>query len=153
MQLLSLTDQLLAKKRRHLIQFFRLHGDRRITKDAYDWIQKVKSEDLEQEGTLILCAIEQKKLVGVLIASNYGIDESFITVHKNNRNKHTAQKMVQQTIEQLGKLYGRIAMDNIPSLKVCLDNNMVAFHLFFGPTGKPTLWLGGGNWNKADVLT
>jgi hypothetical protein len=153
MQLLNLTDKLLAKRRRHLIQFFRQHGDRRITKDAYDWIQKVKDEDLEQEGTLILCAIEQNKLVGVLIASNYGIDESFITVHKRHRNQHTAQKMVHHTIQQLGKLYGRVAMDNTPSLKVCLDNHMVAFHLFNGPTGKPTLWLGGGNWSKQDVLS
>jgi ribosomal protein S18 acetylase RimI-like enzyme len=153
MQLLNLTDKLLAKKRRPLIHFFHLHGDHRITKDAFDWIQKVKGEDLDQEGTLILCAVEQNKLIGVVIASNYGIHESFIAVHKKYRNQHTAQKMVKHTIQHLGKLYGRVAMDNTPSLKVCLDNQMVAFHLFTGPTKKPTLWLGGGNWSKEDILT
>lgn len=152
MQLLSLTEQQLNKQRRNLIRFFRFHGDHRITKDAYNWIQKANQEDLDHPGTLILCALEDKKIVGVIIAANYGIDESLIAVHKKHRNKHTAQNMVQQTLTLLGKLYGRVALDNIPSLKVCLENQMVAFHLFDGPTGKKTFWLGGGAWKKDDVL-
>jgi hypothetical protein len=152
MQLLSLTEQQLIKQRRNLIQFFRLHGDHRITKDAYNWIKKASQEDLGHAGTIVLCAVEERKIVGVLIAANYGIDESLIAVHKKHRNKHTAKEMVQHTISLLGKLYGRVALDNIPSLKVCLENQMVAFRLFEGPTGKKTLWLGGGAWKKDDVL-
>jgi hypothetical protein len=109
-------------------------------------------EQFNQEGTLVTLAVKEKKTIGILIISQYGIDESFMAVHKQFRNKHVAQQMVTQAYEKLGKMYGRVALDNMPSLKVCLANGMVAFHLFNGPTGKPTLWLGGGNWKKEDVL-
>lgn len=152
MQLQNITGKQLEKHRSALINFFKVHGDHRITKGAYEWIQNVKPEELQDKGTTILCAIDNKKLVGVLITANYGITESFIAVHKNQRNQHVARRMVELALSQQGKLYGRVAMDNIPSLKVCLENGLVAFHLFHGPTGKPSLWLGGGSWKREDVL-
>jgi hypothetical protein len=42
-------------------------------------------------------------------------------------------------------------MDNIPSLKLCFSIGMVAFDLFTGVTGKPTLWLGIGKWDREEV--
>jgi hypothetical protein len=135
-----------------MITFFRYHGDRRITKDSIQWIKQAKKSNIEHPGTFSLCVVEENKLVGVLIISEYGIDESFMAVHKSYRNQDIALRMVDYSYKELGKIYGRVAMDNIPSLKVCLDNGMVAFHLFNGPTGKPTLWLGGGDWDKKDVL-
>lgn len=152
MKWLKLTSKQFQKSRKAFIQFFRKHGDRRITKEGIQWIEKMPPEKLDTEGTIIICAINQNKLIGVLIISDYGIEESFMAVHKYNRNQDIANQMVQIAIQDLGKVYGRVAMDNIPSLKVCFENGLVAFHLFEGPTGKPTLWLGGGNWRKEDVL-
>jgi RimJ/RimL family protein N-acetyltransferase len=151
MRLVQLSAQQLNKYRKMIVTFIKNHGDRRITKDALRWVKQAGEEELEKEGTLLLCATEQQRVIGVVIVANYGIEESFITVHQHYRNRHVGKLMVKAVIERLGKIYGRVAIDNIPSLKVCLDNGMVAFELFTGPTGKPTLWLGGGAWDKADV--
>lgn len=152
MQIIKLTKSQFTSHRQKLVQFLLQHGDKRITKKAIDWIKKASSEDIEQEGFLALSALENKTLIGVLIVADYGMDESIVAVHEKYRNQNTAKKMVYYTIAQLGKVYGRVALDNIPSLKICLENGMVGFHLFTGVTKKPTLWLGGGNWKKEDVL-
>jgi RimJ/RimL family protein N-acetyltransferase len=152
MQWINLSSAQFFRSRKQLIQFFRYYGDKRITKEGMDWIRGVKQEEFDQPGTLVLCVVHNKKIIGVLIISNYGINESFIAVHKQYRNQDIAQQMVAYALNQFGKIYGRVALDNIPSMKICLDNGMVAFHLFTGPTQKPTLWMGGGNWKKEDVL-
>ena len=152
MQWHNLTFNRFTKVKDKIIDFFKQHGDKRITRDGINWIKQATPESFETPGTLVLCVVDQKVLVGVVIVANYGIEESFIAVHKRYRNQDIGNKMVEYVVSSLGKIYGRIAMDNIPSIKICLENGMVAFHLFEGPTGKPTLWLGGGNWNKADVL-
>lgn len=152
MNIRNLTPSLFQKYRHKLVEFIRKNGDRRITKEALDWVRTVRPERLEEAENVVLVAVQDKKVIGMVIAINYGIEESFIVVHRHHRNHNIAKQMVQNVISQLSKIYGRIATDNIPSLKVCLDNNMVAFDLFIGPTGKPTLWLGGGDWSKADVL-
>jgi hypothetical protein len=53
--------------------------------------------------------------------------------------------------QQLGKVYTRVAYDNIPSLKLCFRCGLTAFAMTKGPTGKPTLWLGGGDYQKEEV--
>ncbi|GGK17639.1 hypothetical protein GCM10010965_08320 [Caldalkalibacillus thermarum] len=152
MKLHKLTSAQVEKYRRALITFLKRHGDRRITRTGINWLEQADATQLSSAGTLVLCALKEKKLIGLLIVSNYGIDESYIAVHQHYRDKDIAKQMVQYAIHSLGKLYGRVALDNIPSLKVCLANDMVAFHLFNGPTGKLTLWVGGGDWTKEDVL-
>lgn len=152
MQSRNLSYSQFDKGREKLVKFFRQHGDKRITKEGIQWIRRVTKEQLEKPGSLIHCVVNEKMIVGVLIISNYGIDESFMAVHEKYRNQDIAQKMVEYSIKELGKVYGRVALDNIPSMKVCFHNGLVAFHLFDGPTGKPTFWLGGGNWRKEDVL-
>lgn len=152
MKILHLNYLKVEKYRKNIVNFIKKNGDRRITKEAINWVSKAGQQDIDREGTILLACMDMNKVVGVLIAADYGREESFIVVHKGYRNQNIAKTMVKECIQNVGKIYGRIAVDNTPSLKVCLDNDMVAFHLFEGPTGKPTLWLGGGNWTKEDVL-
>lgn len=152
MKITHLTPELFHKNRKHLVNFIRHNGDKRITQEAINWVRKASPEVVNEPETIVLAAVEDKQIVGLLVAVRYGIDESFIVVHRNTRNHHIAKQMVSIALSEVSKIYGRIATDNIPSLKVCLDNGMVAFHLFTGPTGKPTLWVGAGEWTKEDVL-
>lgn len=152
MSIIRLTPAQFLNNRRKIIRFLRNHGDRRITLKAIRWIKGATKKDVEQEGFLALCALHHNIIIGVLVVADYGRVESLIAIHKKYRNQHIAKRMVQQAISTLGKMYSRVAMDNIPSLKICFDNGMVAFHLFTGVTNKPTLWLGGGSWKKEDVL-
>ncbi|WP_202081375.1 GNAT family N-acetyltransferase [Caldalkalibacillus salinus] len=148
----NLTGHQVEKYKKKIVDFIKRHGDKRITREAIQWVRQTNAAQVAQDGTVLMCALDQNKVVGVLIAVDYGMMESFIVVHRQYRNQHVAKQMVKEVVSSMGKIYGRVAMDNAPSLKVCLDNDMVAFHLFEGPTGKPTLWLGGGNWSKEDVL-
>lgn len=152
MTLYPLTNSKAIKHRSKLIAFIRRHGDRRITQGAINWLQQMNSQSLDTPGTKILAALDKKKLVGLLIVAQYGIEESFMAVHKEYRNQNIAKAMLKQMISDLGKIYGRVALDNISSLKACFSSGMVAFHLFQGPTNKPTLWVGGGDWKRSDVL-
>lgn len=148
---LKLTERNLERHRKHLLLFFRKHGDKRITKAGMDWLRQAGKEDVNREGNFMIYGLHNKLLVGVFIVVNYGIDESFIAVHRHYRNQDIGSEMIQRAITELGKLYGRVAMDNIPSLNLCFHNGMVAFQYLRGPTGKPTLWLGGGQWKREDV--
>ncbi|GAA0376392.1 GNAT family N-acetyltransferase [Bacillus horti] len=152
MNIKNLSPAQFERHRAKLTLFIQKNGDKRITKDAIEWVKRVNPTRLSEEETVVIVASEGNKVIGVLIAANYGIEEGVIVVDRRNRNHSIAKRMVQTVISQLNKIYGRIALDNIPSLKVCLDNGLVAFHLFEGPTGKPTVWVGGGEWTKEDVL-
>jgi GNAT superfamily N-acetyltransferase len=148
----QLTKNQVLKHRSRLITFLKQHGDKRITHNAIQWLKTADEAALNTQGTAVLAVLDGNKLVGVLIISRYGLDESFMAVHKQYRNQNIAKNMIDEAISTLGKIYGRVALDNLSSLKACLASGMVAFHLFTGPTEKPTLWLGGGNWSKSDVL-
>lgn len=152
MILRKLTKEQVRRHRKKLLQFMEKHGDRRITHTAIQWLKTVEARDVNEEGNLVLAALENRKLVGLILIARYGLKEAAMAVHRDYRNRNIAKALIRETIATLGKMYGRVALDNLPSLKACLDNDMVGFHLFTGPTGKPTLWVGGGDWSKEELL-
>lgn len=133
--------------RSYLIAFTTRFSDNRITHQAIRWLKQLKPTDLK-EGTLIIIAVDRKKLVGLVVFGNYGIDESFCVVHPQYRNQGIGEKLLKLSLRHLDRVYTRVATDNIPSLKVCFACGLVAFRLIKGPTGKPTFIFGGGNWKK-----
>jgi GNAT superfamily N-acetyltransferase len=134
-----------------IIQFIRKYGNDRITYHAIRWFSKLEPKDI-LEATLIAVALDnQKKVTGVIVFGNYGIDESFITVHPEYRQQKIGEILLNYSLKYLSKVYTRVACDNTPSLKLCFNCDLVAFCLIKGPTGKPTLWLAGGKWNKEDI--
>lgn len=152
MDYLELIPNQLVKHRNRLIQFIKQHGDNRITHRAIRWLREADADLLLfKEGTAIITALENSRLRGVIIISDYGIDEAFVVVHRDHRSKSTGTNLIQQYLKKREKLYGKVALDNIPSMKMCFANSMVALKLTEGPTGKPTLWFGTGNWNKEDI--
>jgi len=151
MQVRQITPEQLPKVKTRIIRFLNLHGDKRITKQGIRWLQRLPVESLNNEGTCILVALEEKRLTGVMAVSDFGREESFIAVHKEFRQKRTGVTLIEELMKRMDKAYGRVALDNIPSLKMCFAMGMIGFKVITGPTGKPTLWLGLGNWKKEDV--
>ncbi|RKD23761.1 GNAT family N-acetyltransferase [Ammoniphilus oxalaticus] len=151
MQVKQITPETLPAVRPKLIRFLNLHGDKRITRQGIRWLERLQAEKLNQKGDVILVAVEQKKLTGLLAISDYGRKESIVVVHRQHRQKKTGINLISEILKRVDKCYGRVALDNVPSLKMCFAMGMVGFKIIEGPTGKPTLWLGLGNWKKEDV--
>lgn len=140
----------LEKVRPQLIRFLRLYGDKRLTHQALRWLHRLPAKPYEQ-GTLLAVALDDNRLVGVIAVGQYGTEESIIAVKPQYRKQGLGKDLVHHIFQTVDRLYARVASDNLPSLKLCFSMGMVAFDLFTGITGKPTLWLGLGNWNKTDV--
>jgi hypothetical protein len=147
----QITPSLLPKVRSRLTRFLSLHGDKRITKEGIRWLDGLAPDTLEQPENCILITVEDGKITGLLAVADYGREESYVAVHKLYRQKNTGVSLINELLKYMDKAYGRVALDNVPSLKMCFAMGMVGFKLVTGPTGKPTLWLGLGNWAKEDV--
>lgn len=140
----------LDKVRPQLLRFLRLYGDKRLTHKALRWLKQLPAEPY-QKGTIIAVALDDRRLVGLAAIGNFGLDESIIAVKPDYRKRGLGQDLIRFLLQDVDRLYAKIATDNIPSLKLCFSMGMVAFDLFIGVTGKPTLWLGLGNWDRKEV--
>lgn len=144
--------QHLDRYRNRLLQFIRLYGENRVTHKALRWFRNLSTDRSGDEGTLICAALDEKgRILGVVVVGHYGLEESFVVVKPSSRAQGVGQALVRQTVQRLGRLYGRVAVDNPASLKMCFNVGMIAFDLFTGVTGKPTLWFGAGNWDKKEA--
>jgi len=150
MKLHKISPPLFKRLQHYLIRFTIQHGDNRITHQAIRWLKRLKPFELKN-GTIIIVAIDNKKLVGLVAFGNYGIEESFCVVHPHYRNKGIGERLLKHSFQYLNRVYTRVATDNIPSLKVCFSSGLVAFRLVKGPTGKPTFLFGGGDWKAEEI--
>lgn len=151
MKIHSFPPQSLERIKKPLLRFIKRYGDGRITYQALRWFNRLSPGELK-EGTYIAAAYDEKKVTGIIVFGHYGIEESFIAVHPDYRQKKVGEQLLKQAIQSLGKVYARVAFDNIASLKLCFSCGLVAFSLCKGPTGKDTFWLGGGNFKPEDVI-
>ncbi len=152
MDFLELSPIQFDRHRSRLVQFIQQHGDNRITHRAIRWLRELDADLLLlQAGTAIIVALSEKQLRGLIIIADYGREESLAVVHRDYRSMNIASALIQKYLDDKDKLYGRVALDNVPSIKMCLANGMVGFKLTEGPTGKPTMWFGMGNWKKEDI--
>lgn len=140
-----------TRNRHRLVHFIRKNGDKRITSQAIHWLSSLTSEAFGQDGTIVLTYIENRKILGILATADYGRKESFLVVRADARGRGLGKHLTETAIAQLGKLYTRVAIDNTASLKTCLSVGMVGFSCITGVTGKPTLWLGAGDWRRGDI--
>lgn len=138
--------------KKSIFPFIRQNGDKRITHQAVNWLKNLTPSELDKGGNLVLVFKDKNKIVGLFCINDYGKKEIFFVVDKEERNKGIGKMLGKYAIGTLGKLYARIAADNTPSLKAAFSVGMVAFDCFEGPTGKQTLWLGAGNWDRNEIL-
>jgi GNAT superfamily N-acetyltransferase len=141
----------IEKRRQIFIQFIKKFGDGRITHRAIRWFRQLDENQFQQPGTLIAIATDQNRLAGIILFADYGKQEAFIVVHPQYRQKGIGEKLVSFSLTLLPKIYTKVAYDNIPSLKLCFACGLKAFRLFKGPTGKPTFWLGAGDFHESEV--
>ncbi|MXQ54138.1 GNAT family N-acetyltransferase [Shimazuella alba] len=151
MKITTFTLPNLMPYRQKVILFLRKNGEGRITHRALRWLSNISTSE-HTPGSIALVALEEKQLAGVMIFSRYGIEEAITAVHPRYRKQGVGEALLMEAKEKLGKVYTRVACDNIPSLKLCFRCGFTAFQLFKGPTGKPTLWLGGGEYDPKDIL-
>jgi GNAT superfamily N-acetyltransferase len=150
MKINTFTLNELLPYRQKIMLFLRKYGEGRITHHALRWLSSISTSEVIP-GSLALVALEEKKLAGVMIFSRYGIEEAITAVHPSYRKQGIGEALLMEAKERLGKIYTRVSCDNTPSLKLCFRCGLTAFELFKGPTGKPTLWLGGGNYDPLEV--
>jgi GNAT superfamily N-acetyltransferase len=150
MNIRTLSLQELLPYRQKISTFLRKYGEGRITHRAIRWLANSNISD-DKPGSLALFAFIEKKLAGVMIFSNYGIEQAVTAVHPRYRKQGIGEALLMEAQKRLGKVYTRVAYDNIPSLKLCFRCGLTAFAMTKGPTGKPTLWLGGGDYQKEEI--
>lgn len=151
MNLRILNYMLFLKNRPLFLRFIREHGDSRITHHAIGWLRNLSEEAFNKDGNIVIAVMDGRRLVGLGAVSNYGLNESLAVVHRQYRQKDIGRQLIRAFVDNLGKFYGRVALDNIASLKMCFAAGLYGFKLTTGPTGKPTLWVGGGNIDMEDV--
>lgn len=136
--------------RSRLLRFLKRYGEKRLTHKALRWLRTLPAQPYS-EGTLVAVALEQRRLVGIVAIGSHGKEEAIIAVKPSSRRHGVGKNLVHYVLQKVDRLYVRVATDNTPSLKLCFSFGMVAFDLFTGVTGKPTLWLGAGNWVRSEV--
>ncbi|MDA8354065.1 MAG: GNAT family N-acetyltransferase [Firmicutes bacterium] len=151
-RIVTVSPALLRRVRPQILRFSRKYGDRRITHRALRWLNTL-SGDSFPEGTWLAAAVDRKRLVGFILFGSYGLEEAFVVVHPNYRKRQVGESMLEEALTALDRVYTRVSCDNIPSLKLCFKVGLVAFKLTTGPTGKPTLCLGGGNWSSKEFTS
>lgn len=151
MELIFLTPARMVLHRPKLLRFIQSYGEGRITHRGIRWLKSIEAEEGEKPGTLFLIAKENHQLAGFFAVLDYGRKESLIVVHPKYRNQGLGRRMIEESLIKLGRFYGRVALDNLPSLHMVFGLGMVGFKLTKGPTGKPTLWVGIGQWRREDV--
>lgn len=150
MKIYTLTPAEIEKYRFIITRFMKRFGDNRVTHKALRWFNQLQADTLPP-GTYVAAALENRKIVGIIVFGEYGLKESFIAVHPHYRKQGIGEKLLNSAIQTLEKVYTRVACDNIASLKLCFHCGLVAFKLTRGPTGKPTLWLGGGKYDPSEL--
>lgn len=150
MKIYSLTPAEIEKHRSVITQFMKRYGDGRVTHKALRWFNQLQADTLPP-GTYVAAALKNKKIVGIIVFGEYGIQEAFIAVHPHYRKQGVGETLLMSAVQTLEKVYTRVACDNLPSLRLCFHCGLVAFKLTRGPTGKPTLWLGGGQFDPDEL--
>lgn len=152
MRIVKLTSRTPETFKKSLLGFITKYGDGHITKKAIRWLQNTPLSEIKKEnGDVIHIYLNNKNsIIGVIAIANYGLKQAIIVVHPQVRKKGIAQNLVLGVLEDIDRFYVKVANDNIASLKLCFSVGMRAFDLIKGPTGKPTLVLGFGNWSSEE---
>lgn len=131
----------LSLVRSQLVAFILRHGDRRLTREAAEWLATVPGFKLEQDGTAILLAIADHKLVGILGAADYGQSISFAAVSAASRRNGIGESLIRRFIDMEGSFTCRVNANNYPSLRTCIKAGLIADHCWKGTGGQTILQL------------
>lgn len=151
----------IVRLRAALLGFVRRHGERRITERAIRWLQHVDGAKLRSPGTVMLLALalrrdrapvpDARPLIGLFAAGDYGLSASFLVVHRRARGSGIGRTLLKTALRLLGRLYGRIALDNAASLAVAQAAGLIPVRRTFTPKGAPAVVVAGGDWTEEEV--
>lgn len=123
-----------------LIRFVQEYGELRITVPSmHAFIRTTPDKLSKNNGTQVVIAATNGKLVGVSFVANYGKDASIIVVSPPFRGHRIGSRMLQKHITQLHSVYCQVAEDNLACMNTCIQAGLRPVAFRYGTTGKPSL--------------
>lgn len=141
MQLIKLTREQWPRWKKWVRRFVRTYKDKHITPETSGKLKSLTRDDIDKPGTIALVAVENKRIMGVLMSEAYGRDFSLVVVRRGERSRGLGKQLLNRTIEELGTFHAEIASDNVPSLKIAYACGMLAYSVFVRDNGKVVLRL------------
>lgn len=141
MQLIRLTREQWPRWKRWVRRFVRTYKDKHITPETSANLKALTRDDIDKPGTIALVAVENKRIMGVLIGGGYGHDFSLAVVRRGERSRGLGKQLLRRAIEELGSFHVEIASDNVPSLKIAFSCGLLAYGVFVRDNGKVVLRL------------
>ena len=127
--------------RKRVLTFVANHKDRHLTPETSARLRSLRSDVLSEDGSMVLLATEQNRLLGVLACKEYGRYFSLAVVRRSERSKGVGKQLLRSAISELGEFHVEIASDNVPSLKLAFACGLTAHSVFLRDTGKVVLRL------------
>jgi GNAT superfamily N-acetyltransferase len=141
MNIIQITELHLKRIKNKLLYFTVKYGERRITRESLDWMKVVTKERLQKQGSSIFAAVDQGRIIGLCCAEDYGKNVCFVVVHPDYRGKGLGARLIRAQLDHLGEINCKVAIDNISSLRMCLNAGLKASRFITGAANKPTLLL------------
>lgn len=132
------TKENLRRLRPGILRLIRGHNDRHITRKAVRHLRELAPSKLVEAGNVCLTAWSGERLVGVILCEEFGKRTSMAVVHRDFRSQGIGRELLKRAVAQMGRFYGEIAADNLPSLRHAFAAGMVAYDAFVR-RGKITL--------------
>ena len=132
------------KQRAKILNFISRYSDKRITLATLNSLLQLHDEQLNSSNNsepqaAVYTYIREGHLLGVAYYNEDGNGHCLIVVHPSARNQGIGVQLLQALIKQFQHFHCYVAIDNIPSLKLCFKSNLQANSMVKGPTGKMTL--------------
>lgn len=140
MKYVTISPERLQQTKPQLLRFIKRHGDKRITRRAFEWLARLAENELAQAGNMLVAAVDGRKLVGLFAVAEYGEKESFIVVHQEHRHCGLGSQLTERVSTALPRLCLRVACDNTASLRLLQRCGFTPYKRTIGPTGKTTIW-------------
>lgn len=106
------------------------HRDGHITRSGFNKLRSLRPKDIAKGRAVVVVAIENGRLVGVLACADQGRSFAIVVVHRSYRKMGLAKKMLEKAVEASGGFYCEVAGDNFASIKTCCANGLVAYDAY-----------------------
>jgi len=130
-----------VKFRARVIKFVAKYKDKHITPESREKLRNLDKRALEEPGTLILLATDQKRFLGILVCQSFGEVFSIVVVRSGVRSKGVGKQLLRTALEMLGKLHVEIASDNVPSIKLAFACGLLGYGAFVRDNGQVVIQL------------
>lgn len=128
-----------------MLAFVQKYGAGRISSAAFRALLRLAPSDLDRPGCSLLVARirteDGERLAGVCCTVDYGRKLCVVVVHPLYRGRGIGARLLQAQLARLKQLSCRVALSQVPSLRMCFRAGLWASGLIRDPSGKALLLL------------